>query len=110
MDEPVLVILGLFFKTGLILPAWQVNGVVRSLSLPEPDPGIEPEHGRNDLKVLPVVDKDGNNAATSILTGMGSRMNRRNFKVAWGFVSLVLLGPYCSAGLQSREWFIKYER
>ena len=109
MDEPVLVILGFFLNwpnsAGL---AGQWRGPL--WSRPEPDPGTEPEHARNNLKVLPVVDKDGKNGATSIFTGMGFPMNRRIFKMAWGFVWLVLSGPYCSAGLKSREWFIKYER
>ena len=34
---------------------------MRSLSLPEANPSIGQEHGQNDLKVLIVVNKDGEN-------------------------------------------------
>lgn len=82
-----------FSKTDLIPLVWQVNGVVRSWSQPAADSGIDQEHGQNKPKALPVLDKDGNNWATSIITGMGSQQNWRNFKMAWGFFSVISLGP-----------------
>ena len=82
-----------FSKTDLIPLVWQVNGVGRSWSQPAADSGIDQEHGQNEPKALPAVDKDGNNWATSIITGMGSQQNWRNFKMAWGFFPVISLGP-----------------
>lgn len=88
--------LAFFFKTGLILPVWQVNGVVLALPLPESEPSIEPEHGQSDVKVLPVVAKDGNNRSHLDLTGMGPQRNGTNLKwrrvsfrwFYWGYTAL----------------------
>jgi hypothetical protein len=39
----------------------QVDGVIRFLPLPEPHAGVEQQHGDDDSKVIPAMNKRGDN-------------------------------------------------